>query len=138
MAFLGYESTLVIENIETLFICILFYSLGLIFIMILRFFKGSSLLNWLIRTLMWNMLLRFFIESYLELAMACFINFKNVSEIMTVDDNFNYWFAFGMLASLFCFPFFVLWFVYVADEKNLLHNRSLRSVYGSIYENLKL
>ena len=87
---------------------------------------------------MWNMLIRFYIEGYLELSMACFINFKNVSEQVSIDDNLNYWFAFGMIVSLLCFPFYVSWFVNRTNEEKMLHDIQLRSVFGSIYENLKL
>ena len=117
MASLGYESTLIIENIETLYLCILFYGIALILLYSLRCVKKSKAYRWLVKTLMWNMLLRFFIEGYLELSMACFINFKNVSEKVRIDDNVNYWFAFGMLLSLFCFPLYVIWFVKSTDEK---------------------
>ena len=138
LAFLGYESTLLIENIETLYLCILFYSLGLLLVYALKFMKNFRIYKWLVRTLLWNLILRFFIESYLELAMSCFINFRNVSEVHQLDDNINYWFAFVMLAILVCFPVFVLWFVWDTHESHLLRNRPLRSVFGSIYENLKL
>ena len=83
------------------------------------------------------MILRFVLEGYLELAMACFINFRNVRKV-TLNERVNFWFSFSMRWSLFIFPVFITLFVRWFDEKTLLSDNSLRNVFGSIYEGLKL
>jgi hypothetical protein len=80
VAKLGYESILVVENLETLYIFILLYIAGLITVGIVRLASKGKPYKALAKFLFWNLLFRFYIESYLELAIACFIFFRNAEQ----------------------------------------------------------
>lgn len=89
----------------------LFYACAQIVLIGMKWAK-SKYVDRMVKFLFWNLLLRFYIESYLELAISCMINLKKSNyQMELVNDRANYTLAFVILISLVLFPLFVIIFL---------------------------
>lgn len=120
---LGYETKYFVKNMGVVFL------VGVIFVILLalipclkamnlihKFSATDKVESWLYKTLCWNLILRFLIESYILIAISSFINVTEmsfgdiggrVSSISTI---------FGMIIT-FLLPIFVFYYTYFKFDK---------------------
>lgn len=117
----GYQSVLLIDNMETLWVYLEAYIIGLLIMtfcwLYIYLFKQKlpnrvvRLFNYLRGLLCWNFILRFFLEGYLELSIGCMINIKYARFMdKTVVQAINMDVTYVISFFLFVYPFFIYMF----------------------------
>lgn len=144
MAELGYGSTLLVDNLETLLTMIMVYIFMWIGALIVFLFSRCCnccmpALTWTLSFLMWNTLLRFFLEGYLELSIDTFIDirFFEISADDTAHHYVSHVLTMVILLYLLVLPFFIAIFLYKHSIEELEEQETVDK-YGSVYEGLKV
>jgi len=125
-------------NLGTLFFGFIFFAVSLVFLVLfkvlsrIKFFDKAY--NSLHSLLFWNAMIRFILESYLELVIASFVNigdlyWDNPSNVMASL------FSVAFVAITFLFPIFVSVFLY--KKYSVLDCHDTESKYGALYEGVR-
>mmetsp|Transcript_22704 Transcript_22704/g.16085 ORF Transcript_22704/g.16085 Transcript_22704/m.16085 type:complete len:205 (+) Transcript_22704:27-641(+) len=137
----GYSSRYTIQNMNTSFVMLVVF-LVIIAIMILmipckfyneridRVFLG--ILNWCF----WNPVLRFLIESCLEVSIALFINFKDHRHEVSASIKANNLFSFTLACLLGALPLFIMIFYSLKTDE--FENKGFEHKWGAVYDGMVL
>jgi len=137
---LGYETRNLLKNLGLLFFL---FALHLIMFLIFSILhrcrsKGpnyEALYKWVRKHAIGTVFIRFFMESYLEVAVSVFLNFRMISE-GSPGEIFSSVINVCLAIALVCVPLLHFGFMYRNIEH--LEHKDFKAEYGTIYEDLDL
>lgn len=124
---MGYESESSIENLGSMFMYLGGF-VGLIaFVFLIRFLKNKykmveKVYNYLANLIFWNMIIRMFLEGYMQYAITSLMNIYKL-KWNSKSETFSSLFSIIIFAWVFIFPFLV-WFILWKNLEKLSDEKS--------------
>ena len=137
---MGYKSESSIENLGSMFMYFGGSLCLLGFVLLIRFLKNRSqfinkVYTYLAKIIFWNLILRMFLEGYIEYAITSLINIYKL-EWDTRSNSFSSVFSIVIFTLIFIFPFIVWYILWKNSAEKLLEQESIDS-FGSTYMELR-
>lgn len=118
---MGYESESSVQNLGSMFMYLGGF-VGLVaFVFLIRFLKNkyeliNKIYTYLAKLIFWNMILRMFLEGYMEYAITSLMNIYKL-QWDTRSNSFSSVFSIIIFAWIFIFPFLVWYILWRNSEK---------------------
>ncbi|TNV87252.1 hypothetical protein FGO68_gene8134 [Halteria grandinella] len=145
----GYTSMNTISNLGSTFVFLIFIILAYLTTLVLQFLsrtKFKRAFEFMKKQLIWNAALRFMIQQYQSILLACFINTNLALQNFTIDaetmkqqtsnigDKMSIYTNFILFASVVLFPFIVVGIIQFKKEQ--IKTEDFNNKFGTIMEGL--
>lgn len=139
---LGFESIYLAEAMGTIFVLTHLFVVCYVFVILFYFLRNTCSCAfrfslWLNRKFLWNLLIIFIMEAYIEIGLLSMAVIKrwDYDPDSSINDRMNHYYAVGYLIIIMIYPFWVT-FIYVYNRKKL-DRKEFKLRFGGPFNGLK-